>query len=107
MSFGNGGSMPGVVSSRVVALYRSSDGRVVHVHTVRVFEGGRSVSREEAESAARANAGRHGHDVASLKVLHADELPGDFGLYRVDSATGRLIGSEGPVAGPRRQRRPR
>jgi hypothetical protein len=105
MSFGNGGSMPRVVSSRVVALYSPEDGRVVHVHTVRVFEGGKPVSREEAESAARSHAGRHGHNVASLKVLHADELPGDFGLYRVDPAAGRMIGGEAPVAGFRRQRR--
>lgn len=99
--------MPRVAKSRVVALYRPGDGRVVHVHTVRVFEGGRSVSREEAERTALAHAERHGHDVGSLKVLHADELPGDFGLYRVDAATGRLVGYEAPVAASRRPRRPR
>ncbi len=53
------------------------------------------------------NARRHGHDVSSLAVLHADELPGDFGLYRVDAATGRLIGSEAPRAASRRQGLPR
>jgi hypothetical protein len=54
-----------------------------------------------------ANAQRHGHEVGSLKVLHADELPGDFGLYRVDAATGRLVGGEAPVARSRGPRRPR
>lgn len=96
MSFGNGGDMPRVVSTRIVALYRPSDGRVMHLHTVRVFEGGRAVTRDEAERTAKANAARHGHDVNSLEVLHADELPGDFGRYHVNVEAGRLVGIELP-----------
>jgi hypothetical protein len=96
MTSGSGGDMPRVVSTFVVALYRPADGRVLHLHTVRVFEGGRAIGREEAEKTALANAARHGHDVASLKIHHAAELPGDFGIYRVDAVTGRLVGQEIP-----------
>lgn len=104
MTSGSGGRAPRVVSTRVVALYRAGDGRVVHLHTVRVFEGGRPVGREEAEKTARENAARHGYDVGSLKVHHADELPGEFGIYHVDEKTGRLVGRD-PERASRRDRR--
>jgi len=105
MASGSGGNVPRVVSTRVVALYRESDGRVVHLHTVRVFEGGRGVSREEAESNARANAARHGHEAAMLRAHHSAELPpGDFGFYHVDASTGRLVGKN--PASPSRRKRP-
>ena len=104
MPSGSGGRIPRIVSTRVVALYRESDGRVVHLHTVRVFEGGRAVSPEEAESTARANAARHGHEAALLKAHHAAELPpGDFGFYHVDAAAGRLVGKN-PASLLRRKR---
>jgi hypothetical protein len=101
MTYGSGGDMPKVVSTRVVAIYRSDDGRVVHLHTVRVFEGGREVSREEAEKTARAHAASVGHDLSALKVHHADELPGDFGIYHVEPS-GRLVGKHPPQHGRRR-----
>ena len=96
VSMGNGGAMPKVTSSHVVALYRPGEGRVVHVHAVRVFEGGRPVTRDEAEKAARANAERRGHDIRSLKIVYTDELPGDFGRFHVDAVSGRLVGTEAP-----------
>lgn len=107
MTFGTGGNMPRVVSTRVVAIYRPGDGRVVHMHTVRVFEGGRDVSREEAESTALAHALQIGHDVTALKVHHAEELPGHFGVFHVDEASGRLVGRELPEGARRKDRRRR
>ena len=101
MTSGSGGDMPKVARTRIVAIYRPSDGCVVHLHTVRVFEGGREVTREEAEETARTHATRIGHDVHALKIHHADELPGEFGVYHVDS--GRLIGKHPPQHGRRRR----
>jgi hypothetical protein len=99
--------MPRVVATRVVAIYRPDDGRVVHMHTVRVFEGGRDVGREEAEEAARAHAARIGHDLSALAVHHheGEELPGHFGAYSVDAASGRLVGRELPEGAKRNDRR--
>jgi hypothetical protein len=104
MSSGSGGRVPRVVNTMVVALYRPGDGRVVHLHTVRVFEGGRAIGRDEAEKTALANAARHGHDVASLRVHHASDLPGNFGSYFLDPATGKLAGRE-PAAASRQRRK--
>jgi hypothetical protein len=105
MTFGTGGNMPRVVSTRVVAIYRRGDGRVVHLHTVRVFEGGRDVSREEAEETAVAHAARIGHDLAAMRVHHAEELPGHFGVFHVEA--GRLVGRELPEGAKRTDRRRR
>src|SRR2546426_11257576 len=94
MNAGNGGKAPQVIETHMVALYRPSDGRVLHLHTVRVFEGGRKVSREEAEAELQAHATRLGHDLGSLKIAHIVELPqGHGGLY-YDSATNTLKRTE-------------
>jgi len=87
---GSAGNAPRVVAIRVVALYRRGDQRVVHLHTVQVFEGGRDISREAAERGARASAKAIGHDVDSLSALHFDEAPSEPGPYRADAASGRL-----------------
>ena len=105
MTWGTGGNMPRVIATRVVAIYRPADGRVVHMHTVRVFEGGRDVGREEAEQTARSHAARIGHDLSALRVHHAEEVPGHFGAYYVDAASGRLVGRELPDGAKRRDRR--
>lgn len=60
MNMGSGGKAPQIIATHVVALYRPSDGRVMHLHTVQVFEGGRNVSKEEAEEELRVHATRPG-----------------------------------------------
>ncbi len=94
MNAGSGGKAPQVVATHVVALYRPSDGRVMHLHTVQVFEGGRNVSRDEAESELRVHAMRLGHDVGSLKIAHIENPPEGYGSLYYDSATNTLKGAE-------------
>ena len=101
MIAGSAGNAPGVVAIRVVALYRRNDGRVVHLHTVQIFQGGRDVSREAAERGARASAKAIGHDVDSLGALHLDQAPSEAGPYRADVASGMLEALGGRRRTPR------
>lgn len=107
MIAGSAGNAPQVVAIHVVALYRRDDGRVVHLHTVQVFEGGRDVSREAAELGARASAQAIGHDVDSLGALHLDQAPPEPGPYRADVASGRLEALGARRRTPRESRRGR
>lgn len=92
---GDAGDAPRLVDEHVVAVYDPEDGRVLHLHTVRVFEGARSVSPEEAvEEALNAARGR-GHDTERAQTLHTKEAPGR-GVHRVDLATTSLVPAEEP-----------
>ncbi len=93
---GSGGKAPKVSANHVIAVYDPTDGRVLHLHEVVVFEGGKSVSREEAEREALEHARRRGHPVDRLKTLWVRErLAG--GHFRVDVAGGKLIASKPPA----------
>ena len=92
------GSGPRVVDGHVVAVYDPVDGRIVHLHLVRVFEGARSVSKEEAVEGARHGARARGHELEGLETLHAKKAPGR-GPHRVDLATMRLVPLDDPRAG--------
>lgn len=85
------GQVPNVSAQYVVVLYDPSDGRVAHLHLVHVLEGGKDVTRAEAEEEAKAKAAAAGHDVAKHQLLHASELPEGDGLYLVDTAKGILV----------------
>src|SRR5690349_10117438 len=52
------GKTPRVTDVHVIALYEQDTGRIKHVHTVTVFEGGRNITEKEAIEAARTHAGR-------------------------------------------------
>jgi hypothetical protein len=94
---GSGGKAPKVSATHIVAVYDPADGRLLHLHHVVVFEGGKSISPKEAEREAIEHARRRGHNVAKLKTLLVRErLPGG-GHFRVDVAKGKLIALEPPV----------
>ena len=93
---GSGGKAPKVAATHVVAVYDPTDGRVVHLHEVVVFEGGKSISRGEAEREALEHAHRHGHPVERLKALWVHERPAG-GHLRVDVASGKLIALKPPA----------
>jgi hypothetical protein len=69
-------------------VYRPDDGRVVQVNNVVVFEGGKTITREEAEKEAIENARLIGHDVKGLKLLFVDELPSSPSGLRVEVVNG-------------------
>jgi len=97
-STSSAGNAPALADEQFVAVYDPNDGRIIHLHTVRVFEGGRSVSREESEQGALEAARKHGHDTARAQTLHTKEAPGR-GVHRVNLKTMRLVALDKP---PRR-----
>jgi hypothetical protein len=81
-----------VASTHVVAVFRKSDGLVVHVHNTTVFEGARGVSKQEAMDEAVREAKCHGHDVQELDLLVVEEeFPRETGILRVDKDRRRLL----------------
>jgi hypothetical protein len=56
-----------IAELKIVALYQPDSGKVMHVHVVTMFKGGRSVSEQEAVDAAYKHAARLGHVVTELK----------------------------------------
>jgi hypothetical protein len=93
---GSAGKAPPVKTVHIVALYRPDDGRIVHLHQVVTFEGGKSISAEAAQRELHEIARRHGHDVGKLGtlVVSGDTLP-QGGRFRVDAASRKLV-SEAP-----------
>jgi len=85
------GQVPNISAQHVVALYDPSDGRVAHLHLVHVLEGGKDVTRAQAEEEAKVRAAAAGHDVAKHQLIHASELPEGDGRYLVDTAKGILV----------------
>ena len=92
---GNGGKAPKISTTHVVAVYDAT-GRVVRMHHVVVFDGGKPISQEEAQKEAIEHARRGGHDVAKLKSLVVDRLPVKAGQFRVDVGSKKLVAIETP-----------
>lgn len=103
---GTGGKAPKVSATHTVALYDPADGRVVHMHHVVVFEGGKSVSAEEAQREAVENARRRGREVGKLKTLLVDRPTIGGGRFRVDTANKTLIPLEPPARKRPARKRP-
>lgn len=87
----SGGRAPKVADVHVVALYHPDSGKIAHVHTVTVFEGGRSVAENEAVEAAIAHASRMGHGVKHLKYKVGKDLALVRRPHRVDIESGRFV----------------
>ena len=104
MHIGQSGDAPRVSRTYIVALYRKSDGQVVHLHTTTVFEGARTVTEQEATELAKHRAAHHGHPVADLEVLVVDHLPQQVGVLRVDTDEGKLIVDQPDRRQPGRRR---
>jgi hypothetical protein len=95
---GTGGTAPKIVNTHTVALYHPADGRILHLHQVVTFEGGKSISAEAAQREAHEIARRHGHDVGSLgTLLITGKAPtAHQGRFRVDHATQKLVSEPPP-----------
>jgi hypothetical protein len=87
---GSAGNAPRLVDEQFVAVYDPNDGRILHFHTVRTFEGARRVSAEEAKQEALSMALKHGHGVEHAQTLHTTKIPGQ-GVYRVDLVAKTLV----------------
>jgi len=91
------GTAPRVVDEHLVAVYDPKDGRVLHLHAWTVFEGGQSVSEEEAVEEALKVARQHGHRTEGAQTLHTTQ--GVRGPHRVDLATLALVLLDRPRRG--------
>ena len=87
----NGGRAPEVSDTHVVALYHPDTGKIVHLHTVTVFKGGRVVTEKEAIDAAVANALKVGHQTEHLKVKTSKDPAHGRSPHRIDLDSGRFI----------------
>jgi hypothetical protein len=95
---GTGGTAPKLAATHTVALYDPIDGRVVHMHHVVVFEGGKAVTAQQAENEAVEKAHRRGHPVDRLERLSlAGPAPRVGGRFRVDLASRTLVALDHPA----------
>ena len=86
---------------KVVALYDPESGRILHSHTVAVFEGGRSLTDEEATEAAREYAKRLGHPAERLQVKVSNDPEHAARPHRIDPESGDFQALEVPNLGRR------
>jgi len=102
--FANGGKAPKVSATHTVAVYDPTDGKIVHMHHVVVFEGGKKVNAQEAENEAMQRAKSRGHDAGKLKALlvHHHAAPRG-GRFRVDLENKKLVALEIPRRGPTKE----
>jgi hypothetical protein len=98
--FSNGGRVPKVADTHVVALYHPQTGKISHVHSVTVFEGGRAVSEKEAVETAKALAKKAGHSVDTLSIKVSKDLMHGRKPHRIDVKTGDFV----PLEMPKRRR---
>ena len=98
------GRAPKVVDHHVVALYEPVTGRIRHLHTVTVFEGGRAVAETEAIQRAQEKASNAGHDTKNLEVRVSKDADHGRRPHRIDPATKAFIAVQ--IKPPRRQARP-
>ncbi len=95
--FANGGRAPKVRARHTVAVYDPADGRVVHMHHVVMFEGGKEITSQQAEREAIEKATRRGHDAGRLKtLLSRDDAAHHGGRFRVDLKAGKMVALEAP-----------
>lgn len=88
---GGAGKVPEVLDVHVVAVFEPDTGRIVHVHMVTVFKGGRSVSETEAIETALARAKKAGHSTELLKTKTSkNPLHGRI-PHKIDIKTGGFV----------------
>lgn len=86
-----GGDAPTLASTKVVALYDKTDGRIRHLHIVNVFDGAAPVTEDEAVSTAQRLAARRQGDIAALGVAVSDDREHGQLPHRIDPASGRFV----------------
>ncbi|MCI0359364.1 MAG: hypothetical protein L0211_12875 [Planctomycetaceae bacterium] len=86
---------PGLIEEaadfKAVAVYEPSAGKIVHMHIVKVFEGGRAVSEQEAVETAHREAKRLGHDIAKLRTKVSTDSKHATLPHRIDIKTGDFV----------------
>jgi len=86
-----GGNAPRIADIHVVAVYDPDSGKIAHLHTVTVFEGGRAVGEKEAVSAAMALARKAGHPVERLKTKVSKDAKHGRSPHKIDLKSGNFV----------------
>jgi hypothetical protein len=76
---------------RIVALYEPDTGKIVHMHAVTVFKGGRPVSEAEAIDAAHKQATRIGLAITRLEAKVTATLETAARPHRIDPKTHEFV----------------
>jgi len=84
-------------------LVRSGTGKIAHVHSVTVFEGGRAVTEKEAVDTAKSLAKRAGRPIAELAVKVSKDLSHAHRPHHIDAKSGEFV----PAATPKRAKAPK
>jgi hypothetical protein len=87
----SGGTAPKIANNHIVALYESASGKIRHLHCVTVFEGGASVSENQAVTDAQKAAAKFGHNVKDLKVKTSTDRAHAIRPHRIDVSTGNFV----------------
>jgi hypothetical protein len=87
---GSAGEAPQVESTRVVALYESTTGRIRHLHSVTVLAGADAITEDEAIAAAKERAAKHHNDVETLAVATSED-PRHLMPHRIDPSSGAFV----------------
>jgi hypothetical protein len=90
----NGTNPPEIASESVYVVYETKTGRIVNVHTVTNFKGGRGQNSKEEQSRILAAAKGFGLRTEGLKVLAVTGRVDLTVPTRVDLKTGKLTGTE-------------
>jgi hypothetical protein len=101
-----GAGAPKVSDTHVVALYDSKTGKIKHLHSVTVFEGGRPISEKEAIAAARVRAAKAGHKVASLSLKTSKDATHAARPHHIDLKSGKFVALSSPVRKGKRKPKP-
>ena len=91
----NGGRAPEIADTHVVALYNPETGKIMHLHTVTVFTGGRAVTEAQVIEAAKARAAKAGHRVEHLKVKTSTNATHGRAPHRIDISSGKFVALSG------------
>jgi len=79
-------------ASTVCVIYDPADGRILHMHQVTIFPGGRNPAQPEMEARAFELAKRAGVDVSKAKALHVDPQSLTPGVpHKVDVRSRRVV----------------
>ena len=91
------GNVPKLKSIDTIVLYDPENGKIHHMHRVLNLEGCSPLDPQEVEKNLILTAGKLGHNIEKLKILHTESLQDISGSYRVDIEKKTLIRLSEPL----------
>jgi len=94
--YSNGGKVPRIVDTHVVAHFDPATGRIAHVHSLTIFEGAQALSDQQAVEAARKSAKKCGISLSGLESKDSNESIHGRIPHRIDLASGAFVALDLP-----------